>query len=421
MARHFPLTVVASCVALIMPALAQQLLIVDIQVTGNARLPSAAIIAASGLARGQTATPKDFDAAMARLDNTGLFTSLAYRYDPKTMGEKSGYAVTLQVAEAQTVSGVRLDIPGVEENEIWQEIRKEDGLIDTRIPARQEAVDYYKGAIKAALHKLNHDQDLVAKNEVDLGTGKRILIFQSANLPKIAGVTFEGNQLIDSRTLQESLTRASFLGESYTESYVRVLLDANVTPLYEERGHLTVKFPRVRITPAAEGVTVSVGVDEGPERTLGAVQLTAKESIPTDQMLAAAKFRERKLANWKQIQASLDDAETVLRRDGYMTVAAQVVRDYHDEDRVVDLTVNVDKGKQYFFGSLELAGFDPGNEASAHGLWQLAEGAPMNPLYVDDYLRSLGKTFKEIKSFSTQYRLRKDTNIMDVVVKVTMR
>jgi outer membrane protein assembly factor BamA len=407
-------------VAWIPSALAQQLLLLDIQVAGNARLSSAAVISTTGLKAGQTVTTKDFDAAMARLDETGLFTSLAYRYDPKASGGQSGFALVVQVTEAPAVSGVRLDIPGVDSEQLWQEIKSHNGLIDAQIPASQDAVQYYEAAVKAALQRLNQVQEIVAKNEVDLKTGKRMVAIQGANLPKIVGIAFEGNRAIDSRTLAATLEHAAFLGEGYSESYVRVLLDVNVKPVYEERGRLTVAFPRVGMTPTASGVTVSAAVEEGAEWTLGKVELMG-EGVPVEEMHAAAKFPEGRLANWKQIEAGIEDAKAVLKRDGYLGVAFQTTRTYHDENHLIDLTEKVVKGKQYTFGAMELSGLMPAEESQARKMWQLAEGAPMNPFYVDDYLRRLGKEFKGIKSLSRGLRPRAGTQVMDVVIKITMR
>jgi outer membrane protein assembly factor BamA len=144
------LYVLAAFAVCIPTAFAQQFPLVDIQVTGAVRLPATAVISASGLAVGRTVTAKDFDAAVARLDETGLFASLAYRYDSKTAGGKSGMALVLQVTEAPVAGAVRLDFSGVNEQQLWQEIKRENGLVEAQIPGDQQAVVYYKEAIKAA-------------------------------------------------------------------------------------------------------------------------------------------------------------------------------------------------------------------------------------------------------------------------------
>lgn len=345
MARYSLPTLAAACLGFVTSAPAQQLLIVDVQVTGNQRLPTAAVVAASGLATGATVTDKDLNDAVQRLVNTGLFTSLSWHYDPKAVGTKSGIGVTLQVQEAPLAGTVTLDIAGVDEAALWAEIKRENGLIDTQIPASQESTDYYLAAIKTALKSLNHDQDVVSRYEGVLGTNKFAVNFRSANLPVITGIKFEGNRVLHSDALIAALKLVSFAGEGYTQSYVRRLLEANIKPLYEERGHLTVAFTRVAEAPAPGGVTVIASIDEGPEWTLGSVDVSG-DAIPREEIRKEMKFPEGKLANWKLIQTGIDGVTAVLQRDGYLGAATEAVRAYHDETHAVDLTLKVDKGQQ---------------------------------------------------------------------------
>lgn len=401
-------------------ARAQPLPLVEIQVTGAKRLSSAAVISASGLAVGQAAIDKDFDAAVARLDETGLFTSIAYRYDPQTVDGKSGYGMVFQIAEAPVVSAVRLDFPGVDEQELWREVKLVSGLVDSQIPASSQCEEYYKRTIGTALERLHHAQDIAVKNEVDLQTKTRTVVFQGAVLPRISGIRFEGNQLIDGRTLRDALEHVAFLDEGYSEHFVRLVLDKNVKPLYEERGRLTVAFPRVSMLAAADGVMVKVEIEEGPEWTLGKVELSG-DGVPSQQMLAAAKFPEGRLANWTQIQASLDEAQKVLKRSGYLNVATQVSRSYQPQTGLVDLAIKVNRGQQFMFGTLELQGLRAADEELARATWTIPAGAPLNGPYVDEFLRSLGSGIRGIKSFASQFRVRPNSNVVDVILKVTMR
>jgi cell division septal protein FtsQ len=53
--------------------------LLDISVSGNSRFASADVIAASGLRLGQSAGTAEFDAAVARLMDTGMFRFLCER------------------------------------------------------------------------------------------------------------------------------------------------------------------------------------------------------------------------------------------------------------------------------------------------------------------------------------------------------
>src|ERR1039457_6620623 len=95
---------------MLMPAALAQRPVMEIKVAGNERLAAAAGIAASGLRRGQMATRAELDAAAQKLADTGFFTSVSYRYDPKAAGGVTGYALTFQVSEEAARTPVELDI-----------------------------------------------------------------------------------------------------------------------------------------------------------------------------------------------------------------------------------------------------------------------------------------------------------------------
>src|ERR1035441_10118681 len=58
---------------MLMPAALAQHPVMEIKVAGNERLAASAVIAASGLRKGQTATRAELDAAAQKLADTGFF------------------------------------------------------------------------------------------------------------------------------------------------------------------------------------------------------------------------------------------------------------------------------------------------------------------------------------------------------------
>jgi hypothetical protein len=128
-------------------ALAQSPLL-EIRVDGNQQLPAERIIVASGLRTGQTASRADFDAATQRLFDTGFFTSVNYRYAQKSAGNVAGYALTLLVEEEPATTQALIDIPGVDDARLWQDLARADPFVRPRMPQNDRAVAYYKRAIE---------------------------------------------------------------------------------------------------------------------------------------------------------------------------------------------------------------------------------------------------------------------------------
>ena len=165
------------------PTEAQQYRLVDIKVSGNHRFPAAAVISACGLRVGQSFAAKDVEAATHRLAETGLFSSVDSRYDAKTVNRTAGYILTWKVEEAPVSASVRLDFPGIDEQELWKDLKGANALMDPRIPSNAYVVEYYRRNVEAALRKRNRNEKVVSKNEADLVTGQFSVVFRSANLP----------------------------------------------------------------------------------------------------------------------------------------------------------------------------------------------------------------------------------------------
>jgi outer membrane protein assembly factor BamA len=164
---------------------AQQYRLLDMKVSGNQRFPAAAVMAASALRVGQLFTAKDVDAAKLRLADTGLFATVDYRYDPKTVNRRTGNVLTWKVEQAPISATARLDFPGIDEQQLWKELKQANTLMDPKIPSNALVVEYYRRNIEAALRKRNSKEQVISKNEGVLGTGQFFVVFRLAILPKV--------------------------------------------------------------------------------------------------------------------------------------------------------------------------------------------------------------------------------------------
>ena len=402
---------------MLMPAALAQHPVMEIKVAGNERLAAAAVIAASGLRKGQTATRAELDAAAQKLADTGFFTSVSYRYDPKAVGGVTGYALTFQVSEQPALAPVELDIPGQDAEHLWQQLKTADGFMDRQMPNNDRASAYYKRAIEAVLRKSNHPEEIVMKNEADLQTHKMAIVCRPANLPKIAAIRFEGNAAIAEGGLQAAMAKVA-MGRDYSERDFRRMLEFNVRPLYEELGRLTVAFPRMNMARADDAaVTVTAGIDEGPVWRLGKVVLTG-DALPLADMHEAVRFAYGDPANWKQFMTTVDKMEQVLRRDGYITASSQPVRSFHDPTQIVDVTVQVKKGPLFRFGELHIEGLDTATQQRLARLWKLPKGAPMNQYYVDDFFRSVLPSLRgKVRTYGSELHVHSGEIVVDVTLK----
>ncbi|MBN9663167.1 MAG: hypothetical protein J0H49_33515 [Acidobacteria bacterium] len=341
--------------------------ILELQTEGNTRLTAPAIIAASGLKPGTLATRAELDTAAKALFSTGLFQSVNYRFQPKPSGAATGWVVTFLLTEAPADGIAILDIPGLDSERLWETLRSAHPLIAKAMPQNEQAVAYYRQALEAVLLQLGRKDPLTTKTEADLATSRMATVFQSGSRPVISAIRFEGNHKVSAASLTQAVS-SLLVGRNYSEREVRNVIELNGKPLYDEIGLLNFAVRTVSIETSGEhAVNVLVVVDEGPEWRLGQVEIQGAD-LPLAGMRKAAGFPVGQIANWKRITAGISEMERVLQRDGYLAAHSVAQRHYRNEAGQVDVVIQVDRGKQFHFGTLQLRGLSAQEESKARAL-----------------------------------------------------
>ncbi len=379
-------------------------------------MKTSAVVAASGLRVNSQVTRADLDKAAQRLFDTGLFTAMNYRYAPIGKDASPGQLVTFIVTEEAARASVVLDIPGIEPEQMWAQLLGDSSLMDRVIPSSEAATAYYLHQIEDALARAGRTEKLTTADEADLATKAAFVIVQPLNKPAIADISFEGNQAVPTQAMRDRILKIT-VGRSYSEREFRLVLDSNIRPIFEEKGLLSVAFPTIRTTGAGDGsVSVITAIDDGRVWQLGQVTLEG-DDLPLDKMLAAGKFASGRVANWKEFLGGVENMEAVLKHDGYIGASSKPVRAFQPATGAVDVTVRVNKGKQYRFASIEVTGLGDAERIKALELWRLQPGQPMDGPYVNEYLKSVVKTVHPAKtSLSSAVKIRPGTDQVDVTV-----
>src|SRR5437660_1788128 len=272
----------------------------SLQVEGNRNYTREQVLAVAGLQLGQPAGKADFDAARDRLMASGAFETVGYRFEPAT---KQGYAATFQVTEAQPAYPLRFEDLGVAQKEIEAVLAAKDPLFSSaKTPATKPVIDRYVACIEDYL-SVKGVTEKVAGRVTPVGLDQFAIVFRPArNLPAVAQVTFEGNQVVQQNVLREAIAGAG-VGSPYTEAGFRELLEQAIRPLYEQRGRVRVGFPKVRAEPTADvqGVHVFVTVDEGQSYVLGKVEIAGASPIEPRALLKEGDFKTGDVANFDRV------------------------------------------------------------------------------------------------------------------------
>lgn len=356
-----------------------------LKVAGNARISVERIIAASGLKIGAPVAKDDFDKARARLLATGAFESVGYEFKPSP--SNTGYAGLIEVVEVEQIFPYRLEDLPVPENVLRAELRKQELVLGDEIPGTAEVIGRYVREIQAMV---GDKVKVTGKVSNDIPGKLTILFRPDTPRPQVAEVHFTGNKVLPSSELMRSINDVA-IGTAYSETTMRILLDASVRPLYDARGRIRVAFPRIATASANEidGVVVTVTVEEGESYSLGAVKFANSTARESDELQRMANIRSQDIANFDDVKAGLDRIYAKFRDKGYLKVTGHVDRQIDDQAHRVDLLITIDSGPRYTMGKLEIEGLDLVSEPVIRKMWGLKQGDAFQPGYPDSFLNDI--------------------------------
>jgi outer membrane protein assembly factor BamA len=366
----------------------------------------------AGLHIGSPVDQAAFETASQKLSESGLFESVNYRY---AQGPKRGYALTLALADFKSLSDATIDVPGVNEDDIWRWLATRYPSLNHKVANNSAAQNFLGARIEEHLGAELEGHHVTGKQESDImHGGKTTISFQPDPLPRIASMSFMGDSELTSAQL-EALIPKDVREQGYTDRSFRNAVELNLRRAYEDRGMYRVRFPSITAQrQPGWSVSVTTSVEEGAKFTLGDVQVVG-DKLPIDAMLKAAKFRKGELANWTEIQTSIGELEKPVRRLGYLHAAAKPERIFHDEQHVLDLKLSMNLGPFYKFGRLQITGLTPDLEAQARKIWSLTPGDPFDYDYPKDFVQAFFRSVdsRQFKKFDVKMQAGSSENVMD--------
>ena len=356
-----------------------------LRVEGNQKLTVDKILAVAGLKIGEPVIRTDFDQARKRLMETGAFQSVAYEFKPSR--DDKGVDGVLRVIEVEYWFPYRFeDLPATDEA-LRAMLRRQEPILDDRIPATKEVITRYTAAIGDFL---GSKVEVTGKLMSDVPDQAMIVFRPPGARANIAEVHFVGNDVLPTSTLVNSLAPVA-VGVPYSEATMKELLDASTRSLYEGRGRVGVTFPKIVVEKAGkiDGVSVTITVNEGESFNLGTVKVAGVPADEADGVKNIGKWRAGDIANLEDVRAGAIKIADRLKNNGYLHATAKMDRAIHESEYTVDALITVTPGPQYHMGKLTIEGLDMLTEPQIRKTWSMKTGEPFHPDYPDQFLKNL--------------------------------
>ena len=354
-----------------------------VEFEGNASISDEVLVPVTGLELGQPVRKADFDRALRKLNETGVFETLRYSYGPLD----GGYLLTIVVQEVPELFPVRFegfDVPA----------ETVDAVLRERLPLWVGLVPGGGPMVRMTLSNLQTwwreqgGDEVVLANVVPAGEGRfEMLIGPEQQTSNIAFTRFHNTGDVDGLELQRTFNQAA-IGEPYSEARLMELLHYNARPLYREKGYMNVVFCPCESSPDPDsaGLLVDVQVQQGDVYLFGDLAWPEPMPIDEDTLNRFSSIASGQVANMKAAFESVSAISEGMKRQGYMKAQATFVERVDHDERQVHLDIDISPGIQYRFSRLLVEGLDILSEPAVRKRWGMASGQPFDVRYPSYFL-----------------------------------
>jgi len=401
---------------LALPAAAQKFSVKSITFTGYPAASQSELLQASGLKGPGEITQAEFQAAAMKLNDTGIFAHIAYKFD--------GQAFSFVLEPAPGLVPARFD------NFAWMNVIDIDTQLRAKVPLYKGKVIAGSGLeqqVIAALTVMAAEQHLdatVTVLPVYPPDSKQLAAeeFRVTSPPvTVSQLTVEGASPAFSDKLAPVVKAA--VGEDFSLSITPDELSTAITNVYRNEGFLDVQVTAVRnetptITPDKVSVPVKAVVVEGGQYRLGKLTLDGTVLMSQEEFQKRAFLKPGDIANQELLRKTLLIAGAPYRSKGYLRARIGATPTLDASTHTVDYVVHVAPGEQWRMGKLDVLNLTDAQRVKFLSVWSMKPGDVYDVGYPSSFLVKNKTALQELAGYSAGYKQyeHEDTHIVDLVV-----
>jgi outer membrane protein insertion porin family len=353
-------------------------LVAEIQVAGTRRIEPDAVRAALSTRVGQPLSRERIGEDVKRVYALGFFRDVQVT---ATDGP-DGKVVTFHVEENPIIRRVSASgNDNVGGDEIKEQLTLSVGstidyplLIENKARIEQFYAQrgYYLSEVDYVIEPLG--QDAVAVN-FEISEGKQL---------KLKHVKFEGNEHLSDDELRKGLQTKSWRWYSivshywdhsgvYAEPIFYQDLD-RISRRYMDEGFIRVSIGEPVVQVEESGLAVSVPIEEGPQYTVGQVDVIGDETLDYDELLEAIQLKPGEVFSRSYMTGDVERLRTHYADRGFFFAKVDPRTVVDSDALTVDCIFAVEKGDLYFVDRIEVRGNTRTRDDVVRREMSLAEG-----------------------------------------------
>jgi outer membrane protein insertion porin family len=334
--------------------------VAEVRVRGNRRIETAAILARVAQKPGDTVSSAQIAEDVRQVYALGFFR------DVQVLEEESpeGLVLTFAVVENPVVRQVTLSgNENIDEEKIKDNLTLTTGstldyplLFENRqrIEALYRAEGYYLAKVRSQVEELPSDSVSV---HFEVEEGKKL---------KLREIEFVGNVKKTNEQLTEGLKTkpwhwyswvTHYLDKSGTYSEPVFMQDLEtVSNKYLDDGFVRADVGQPEVIPEEDGLVVRVPVSEGDQYHLGQTKLSGDETVDFDKLRESLSLADGAVFSRGKLNKDLEKIESHYTDRGFFMAKVQPLTNVDEQDKLVDITYEVEKGSLYFLREIDITG-----------------------------------------------------------------
>ncbi len=273
-----------------------------------------------------------------------------------------------------------------------------DSLLPVRLSGIMPGEPYKEETIREAIRRIYQSgrfSDIVCETTM---TKEGVIVrFQTKDNPYLNEVNFSGNRKIKTKELKDKL--AAKTGEILSPSKI-FEWEQKISLLYKEKGFLLTKVKTLKSEPdSLHRINLYFQIDEGKKVRIKGIIFSGNHNLPEKSLKRVMKNKERRWyrKGWfleDEFKADLERVTNFYKEKGFLS--AQVV-DYRftEEDGFIKLYIDLEEGKKFFFGDIEIKGESLFKEEDLSKKTKMKKGDVYNYKKINNALQEFYSLYSE--------------------------
>jgi len=435
---------------LAVPAVGQQDLIVGITVHGNRRIPAetvkARIFTKVGDVYDTAAIERDFNA----LWNTGYFEDIRFEREQNA----KGWILHIYLKERPTIREINYTgLNAVSTSDVLD--RFKERKVGLSVENQYDPTKIKKAEVTLKQLLAEHGRQFATiRTEVrpipPASVGITFVVREGPKV-KVGRIRFRGNKHINDRTLRAAMKNLKpigvphsiFLESIFAKTYDATKLEEDterVRAEFQNRGYFKcwLTNPKTEIHDTGhtgfhipglqpglgKSVDITMPIEEGERYRLGAITFKNNKAIPNAAALRSLfPMKDGDVFSREKVGKGLENLRKAYGEAGYINFTSVPDTKFDDEKKTVDLTIDVDEGKQFYVRRIEFQGNTTTRDKVIRREIALEEGQIYNSRYWELSLLRLNQLgyFDQLKPDdpnTTERHLDEKAGTVDLTLKV---